>query len=418
MSELRYSFRTSGWVPERTFWISDRALHWRSGKVDHSLAYRDVRRIVFFRQLAHGDAVVRGRIVDTLKIYDAAGRHVTLSPLHRSGFRTWTDRSASYRPFIEALMPRLRNNPQVKVLVREEWPLRLRNTVTHALPPLLGRLGSGLLKAIHCLGLERASRLGAGIMRTAGPFLPATRVARSNLRAAFPDKSAAEIERLIRGVWENFGRVAAECAFIEDFYDYDPANERLITLDPTTVQRATEISSKATPALFFLAHLGSWELSPLPSAFGIPVAATFRPFKSEAMNDLIVRLRTRIRLIPARFGAAAEIEDSLRQGFSFGMLVDQHFTGGVDVTFFGRRCKANPMLARLARKYEFPIYGVRAIHIDRSRYRGELTAPLDPPRDGEGKIDIAGTMQMITDVLEGWIREHPEQWLWLHRRWR
>jgi Kdo2-lipid IVA lauroyltransferase/acyltransferase len=102
-----------------------------------------------------------------------------------------------------------------------------------------------------------------------------------------------------------------------------------------------------------------------------------------------------------------------------GMLVDQHFTKGVDVTFFGRPCKANPLIALLARQIECPIHGMRVVRLpDGNSFWGEMTDPIDPPRDAEGRIDIDGTMQAITTVIEGWVREHPEQWLWLHRRWR
>jgi len=101
------------------------------------------------------------------------------------------------------------------------------------------------------------------------------------------------------------------------------------------------------------------------------------------------------------------------------MLVDQHYVKGVDVTFFGRSCKANPLLAQLARHVECPIHGVRIVRQpDRRRFQIELTEPIAPARDAEGRIDIAGTMQAITAVVEGWVREHPEQWLWVHRRWR
>ncbi len=70
------------------------------------------------------------------------------------------------------------------------------------------------------------------------------------------------------------------------------------------------------------------------------------------------------------------------------------------MTFFGRRCLANPLIALLARQTESPIHGLRAV------------------RKPDGRIDIKGTMQAITAVVEGWVREHPEQWLWLHHRWR
>jgi Kdo2-lipid IVA lauroyltransferase/acyltransferase len=106
------------------------------------------------------------------------------------------------------------------------------------------------------------------------------------------------------------------------------------------------------------------------------------------------------------------------EGSSVGLLIDQHFADGTDVLFFGRPCKANPMLARLARKYDFPVRGSRAVRLPDGRLRLEVTDALNLPRDAEGKVDVAATMQLMTWVVEGWVREHPEQWLWLHRRWR
>ena len=100
------------------------------------------------------------------------------------------------------------------------------------------------------------------------------------------------------------------------------------------------------------------------------------------------------------------------------MLVDQYLTGGVEVTFFGRKTRANPMLARLLRQVECPVHGTRVIRLPGGRFTAEITEEVQPVRDAEGKIDVRGTTQAITNVIEGWIREYPEQWLWLHRRWR
>jgi KDO2-lipid IV(A) lauroyltransferase len=100
------------------------------------------------------------------------------------------------------------------------------------------------------------------------------------------------------------------------------------------------------------------------------------------------------------------------------MLVDQYYVRGVPVTFFGRKTRANPLIARLARNIECPIHGIRVVRHPGNRFQLHLTEAIEPPRDAEGKIDIERTMQAITDVVEGWIREHPEQWLWVHRRWR
>jgi KDO2-lipid IV(A) lauroyltransferase len=78
----------------------------------------------------------------------------------------------------------------------------------------------------------------------------------------------------------------------------------------------------------------------------------------------------------------------------------------------------NPTLGQFARRTEYAIHGARAIRLPGGRFRLDVTEALATPRDVDGKIDIAGTMQLITSVIESWVREHPEQWLWMHRRWR
>jgi KDO2-lipid IV(A) lauroyltransferase len=88
------------------------------------------------------------------------------------------------------------------------------------------------------------------------------------------------------------------------------------------------------------------------------------------------------------------------------------------VTFFGRKTRANPLLARIARYVECPIHGVRIIRLPGGRFRAQLTEEVVPARDDKGEIDVAITTQKITAIIEGWVREHPDQWLWLHRRWR
>jgi KDO2-lipid IV(A) lauroyltransferase len=123
-------------------------------------------------------------------------------------------------------------------------------------------------------------------------------------------------------------------------------------------------------------------------------------------------------LVPTSMFAPIQLARALDAGRHVAMLVDQHYGKGVEVEFFGRRCLANPLMAVLAREAECAIHGTRVIRIENGRFRAEVTEPIAPARDAEGKIDVQGTMQAITSVIEGWVREYPDQWLWLHRRWR
>jgi KDO2-lipid IV(A) lauroyltransferase len=422
MTERSYSFRANAFTPERTFRLGPDALHWTSGRQEKRMVYSDVCEARFRSGFMRGEAAVKMRTMRRFQMRSRSGQSVTLSPLHYRGFRSWEDRSTSYDSFVGALQGQLhRRNPNLHVLTEPHWTLRLRNAVSHNVPALLGRFGNTLFGLFRIFGIDRTSRFASRLMRTVGPWLRAHHVARANLKAAFPDKSDPEIERVLQGVWDNFGRVVAEYAFLDQLSNYDPLNpvHKRIVIEPATLERMREFTTKSEPSLFFGAHIANWETSPLFStAFGVDFTGVFRPFNSDALNDLIVKMRSRTKLIPARLGAAARIADALSQGSSIGALVDQHFMSGTNVVFFGRACKVNPLLAKLARKYEHPIYGVRAIRLPDGRLQGDLTEKLNPPRDRNGKIDVAATMQMITSIVERWVREHPEQWLWLHRRWR
>jgi KDO2-lipid IV(A) lauroyltransferase len=116
--------------------------------------------------------------------------------------------------------------------------------------------------------------------------------------------------------------------------------------------------------------------------------------------------------------APFRIASALEAGMHVALLVDQHYGNGPEVTFFGRKCRVNPMLARVARHVDCPIYGTRAIRLPDHRLKVDLVGPLEVPRDPDGRVNVEATMQAITSIVEGWVREHPEQWLWLHRRWR
>jgi Kdo2-lipid IVA lauroyltransferase/acyltransferase len=182
-----------------------------------------------------------------------------------------------------------------------------------------------------------------------------------------------------------------------------------------------QIQNDGKPALIFASHLGNWEFPALAGpAHGVDSAVLYRRPNSAGADRVINEMR-RVNmgeLIPSGRDAPFRLAEALRQGKHVGMLVDQYLTSGVEVTFFGRRTRANPMLARLRRHIDCPIHGARVVRLPGNRFRAEISEEVQPVRDAAGGIDIQGTTQAITSVVEGWIREYPDQWLWLHRRWR
>jgi KDO2-lipid IV(A) lauroyltransferase len=305
--------------------------------------------------------------------------------------------------------------------------LRTRARIRDATKPLgeaaVGAVTIGLLRATRYFDPIKTANLFGRITRLIGPMTREQRIARANLTAAFPEKSPEEIETILKGVWDNLGRLGAEFAHIDHIWEHDRARpeDSRIEIEERTHELFAQLRLDGKPALIFASHLGNWELPALAAvAHGLDAATLYRRPNISSANRIIEEMRAvkMGTLIPAGRDAPLRLADALQKGQHVAMLVDQYFTNGVDVTFFGRKTKANPTLARLLRQIECPIHGVRIIRLPGHRFRAELSEEVKPVRDAEGKIDVQGTMQAITSVIEGWIREYPDQWLWLHRRWR
>ncbi|BEV47062.1 lipid A biosynthesis lauroyl acyltransferase [Afipia carboxidovorans] len=299
----------------------------------------------------------------------------------------------------------------------------LRNKLIAAKNAAIGVAAITLLRVTRYFDAEKTGNFFARITRTLGPWWPENRIARANLVAAFPEKSAQEIDTILTGVWDNLGRVGAEFAHLDHIWHYDDAtpDKNTVEFGPGTQERFAELKNDGQGALIFASHLGNWELPALAAAaHGLDSAVLFRRPNIAAADRAIQSIRAinMGEMIANTHDAPVRIAGMLQRGLHIGMLVDQHFGRGVDVTFFGRTAKANPLLARLVRRIDCPIHGVRVVRLPNGRFRVDLTERVEPARNASGEVDIQGTMQRVTSVIEGWVREHPEQWLWLHRRWR
>ena len=280
-----------------------------------------------------------------------------------------------------------------------------------------------VFRSLRALGPDRASNLGGWFTRTLGPLLPVHRVGQDNLRHAYPDKSEAEREAILREAWDNLGRTAADYAHLKDLWDFDPEAGDAGRIDVSGIDNFVKLREDGKPAIIFTAHLGNWELPAIcASRHGLPVTAVYRAPSNPYVARQIEKIRSRNmgNLLQAGSGQAVifKMASVLERGGHLGILVDQHLRRGLKIPFFGRTASTNPSLGRLARRFECPVHGVRVIRLPGNRFRLELTDALELPRDHEGAVDVEGTMRMVNGIVEGWVREHPGQWLWLHRRWR
>jgi Kdo2-lipid IVA lauroyltransferase/acyltransferase len=287
-----------------------------------------------------------------------------------------------------------------------------------------GRIAVILIRAIRHADRIRIARITGRLLRRFGPWLPEQRLARANLRAAFPEKPDHEIEKILDGSWDNLGRVAAEFAFLDRLHVQRPGDPPTadVIYEEDDLRRFEEMRAAPKPTAFFAAHLGNWELPGLVATrAGLESAVLYRAPGLREVADAVLEIRKGCMgtLIASGFDAPFRLSGALARGCNVGMLVDQYDIRGVEVNFFGRTCKVSPLIAQLARNTDCNIRGIRIIRLaDGNHFRAEMTEPIELPRDAENRVDITRTMQAVTSVIESWVREYPEQWLWQHRRWR
>jgi len=272
------------------------------------------------------------------------------------------------------------------------------------------------LALFGALSIDRASALGGWLGRAIGPHTGISRVAARNLRRAFPEMSDGEAAAVIRGMWDNLGRVVAEYPHLGELGSF-AAGGRVEVIGAEYVDR---LRDDGIGGIFFAAHLGNWEIPSLFAACrGVPLTHIYRAANNPYVEPIIQRLRAPVGGThhPKGTAGARELVRSLSRGGHLAMLVDQKLNDGIAVPFFGRDAMTAPALAQLALKYRCPVLGARLERLGGARFRLTFQPPMELPDTGDRAADVAETMRRVNAIIEDWIRARPEQWLWLHRRW-
>lgn len=262
------------------------------------------------------------------------------------------------------------------------------------------------------LPLDLASAVGGWLLRTLGPRLSLSRRARRNLRAAFPERSPAEIEAILYRMWDSLGRNLGEFPHVRKIVESRTEVVGLEFID--------QLREDGRPGLFFSGHIANWELSGgVLAKHGLASHLFYRAANNPWVERLYIRGRRGISagLLPKGSRGARKALALLGAGAHLGMLVDQKMNDGIAVPFFGRPAMTAPALAQLALRFDCPVVPVRVERLGGARFRATILPPLEIVRSGNRQADILAIMTHVNGMLEDWIRDRPEQWLWLHRRW-
>ena len=248
--------------------------------------------------------------------------------------------------------------------------------------------------------------------------VPHRRIARRNLRLAFPDWSPEKIRRTSKRVFQHFGTTFVEVWQLSTYSEADVL-ARVRVVGEERWRRALD---RNQGLILVSAHLGNWEFGTQYTACFMhkPTLGVVKQIRFKPLNQWVHNLRTRFGItIIYKKGALPDMRRALRSNGVVGLLVDQsRRKESVDVNFFGHRVPATPAAAFLGLRCKSPILPIFCVR----EASGQLTVHVDEPLNirwsGDLRSDVQANTQLITDAVERMIRKYPDQWFWVHKRWK
>ncbi|RDD62362.1 lysophospholipid acyltransferase family protein [Ferruginivarius sediminum] len=265
------------------------------------------------------------------------------------------------------------------------------------------------------LPVETASNVGGWLGRHVGPHLRLSRRATRNLRLAMPELSAEQRSRIVREMWDNLGRTAAEYAHLRTIGD--PAEGRVECIG---LENARATTSGQKPGVAFSAHFANWEVLHLVAAERSRRSASIVRDPNNPLVSQILTIRRSVhggQLAPKGTNGARTALATLGANGLVAMLIDQRMSDGIAVPFFAHTAMTAPAAAQMAVRFDAHFFPVRLERIGPARFRMTVLPSLELPTEGSRAERIGTLMTQANAILEQWIREQPGQWLWLHRRW-
>ena len=245
------------------------------------------------------------------------------------------------------------------------------------------------------------------------------RVGMRNLELAFPDRSKRERRKIQRGEFTSLGRQLAEFCLVPS-YTRENVGDVVVYDGFENYERA---KNRGKGVLFLTGHLGGWELSAfVHSLHGHPLRIVMRPLDNPYLDQFVQRYRT-------LHGNSTVDKDNfvrgllaaMKAGESVGILMDTNMTPpqGVFVDFFGIKASTASGLARIALHTDAAVVpGFTIWDPALRKYRLRFDPPLKLIRTGSEEEDIVANTALFTMTIEDWVRRYPDQWLWVHRRWK
>jgi len=267
------------------------------------------------------------------------------------------------------------------------------------------------------LSLKNASNLSSFLAKFIGTKIAVNKLAISNISKALPDIEKNELHQIIINMWDNLGRIVGEFPHICKM-----TNEELnqyIEIDEETKNNLDNLIKLDRGGIIFSAHFGNWEIGPkFLTNYGLKVRTLYRPLNNPLVEDMTAKIRG-VPLIQKGASGSRDLINALKQREYVIIMADQKITDGEPVKFFHDDAITSTSIAKMAIKYNVPLIPGYIFRVDKNfNFKLIIEKPLEYYNKKLDKQMATNLTLKINQTIERWIKKSPEQWFWVHNRWK
>ena len=264
------------------------------------------------------------------------------------------------------------------------------------------------------LGPTKSSYLGGKLFEIIGPFFRSKKLIYSNIKKAIPNINSEDLKKIVKLMWNNYGRIFAEYVFIKDFRNGKLRKNIKIEGE----ENLQKIIKENKQVVFISAHFSNFELMAMYlDKSNINLSALYRPLNNVFLNKIMEDIRKKYickNQIKKGISGLREMINLNKNNFSTALMVDQRVSEGIKSNFFNQKALTTTIPAQLVKKFNLPIIPIYIERIEGINFKITINKPIFFSKEE--------TTQYITDelnkIIETMILKNPEQWIWSHNRWK
>ena len=263
-------------------------------------------------------------------------------------------------------------------------------------------------------GFKISSKIGGKLFEIIGPIFRSKKLIHTNIKKAFPKNNSAEIKKLTKLMWNNYGRVFAEYMFIKDFR-FEKIDSKIEIIGQEILD---EIKKSNKPVVFISGHFSNFELMAMQiEKAGIKLSAIYRPLNNIFLNRIMEKIRKKYickNQIKKGIAGTRELIKFQRNNYSIALMIDQRVSEGEKVNFFNQEAYTTTIPAQLAKKFDMPIVPIFIERVNATNFKIKINKPINFLKSDS----IKNITSKLNVIIEEMILKNPTQWIWSHNRWK